>query len=140
MPRLHHQRRRGRRECVRRHLVRGRPYQCSVQLAGAELIVNINESPYHAGKSGYRHEMLAKRAVDNQAIVLYTMIWLAARMSWSPMVTSELFDHDGKLLMRGNQFRRGTCFSYHLDMDPLSQACQNRGNVSAGWNARLCSR
>jgi NAD+ synthase (glutamine-hydrolysing) len=38
---------------------------------GAELIVNISASPYHAGKAHTREEMLATRAKDNTAAVLY---------------------------------------------------------------------
>jgi NAD+ synthase (glutamine-hydrolysing) len=34
-------------------------------LAGAELIVTINGSPYHAGKARFREQMVATRAADN---------------------------------------------------------------------------
>ncbi len=40
-------------------------------LAGAEVIVNINASPYHIGKAGIREEMLITRARDNEVIVAY---------------------------------------------------------------------
>ena len=40
--------------------------------AGAEVIVNINASPFHVGKSRSREEMLATRARDNRVIVTYT--------------------------------------------------------------------
>jgi NAD+ synthase (glutamine-hydrolysing) len=40
--------------------------------AGAEIIVNINASPFHVGKSRTREQMLASRARDNQVIVTYT--------------------------------------------------------------------
>ena len=40
-------------------------------LAGAEVIVNINASPYHAGKGRVREEMLATRAIDNEVMVAY---------------------------------------------------------------------
>src|SRR5438067_7036075 len=39
--------------------------------AGAEVIVNINGSPYYAGKGLFREEMLATRAADNGVIVVY---------------------------------------------------------------------
>ena len=39
--------------------------------AGAELIVNINGSPFHAGKSAYREKMIATRAADNGLFVAY---------------------------------------------------------------------
>jgi NAD+ synthase (glutamine-hydrolysing) len=41
-------------------------------LGGAQAIVNINGSPYHAGKRGLRQQMLAKRAGDYGVFVCYT--------------------------------------------------------------------
>lgn len=40
--------------------------------AGAEVIVNINASPFHLGKSRYREQMLATRARENGVILTYT--------------------------------------------------------------------
>ncbi|MEA2411471.1 MAG: hypothetical protein QOC77_2032 [Thermoleophilaceae bacterium] len=40
-------------------------------LAGAQVIVNLSASPYHAGKPHERELMLLQRARDNTAIVLY---------------------------------------------------------------------
>ncbi len=40
-------------------------------LAGAEIAVNINGSPFHAGKSQQREQMLATRAADNAVLTLY---------------------------------------------------------------------
>lgn len=40
-------------------------------LSGAELIININASPYHIGKSAYRERMLSTRASDNAVIIAY---------------------------------------------------------------------
>ena len=39
--------------------------------AGAELIVNINGSPFHAGKTAYREKMIGTRAADNGLFVAY---------------------------------------------------------------------
>ena len=39
--------------------------------AGAELIVNINASPFHAGKRAFREEMIAQRALEHGATVAY---------------------------------------------------------------------
>ena len=39
--------------------------------AGAELIVNINASPYHLGKSKERERMLGTRASDSAAVLAY---------------------------------------------------------------------
>src|SRR3989475_4525727 len=40
-------------------------------LAGAELVVNINGSPYHAGKARFREQMISTRALDDQVCVAY---------------------------------------------------------------------
>lgn len=39
--------------------------------AGAELIVNINASPFHEGKRAYREKMIATRAADNELFVAH---------------------------------------------------------------------
>ena len=39
--------------------------------AGAEVIVNINASPFHAGKASQRERMIATRAADNGVFVAY---------------------------------------------------------------------
>ena len=40
-------------------------------LAGAEVIININASPYHRGKGAYRETMISTRASDNAVVVCY---------------------------------------------------------------------
>jgi len=40
--------------------------------AGAELVVNLSASPFRAGVVGTRREMIATRAADNQATVVYS--------------------------------------------------------------------
>ena len=40
-------------------------------LDGAEVIVNINASPFHAGKTGERERMLATRATDDHIAIAY---------------------------------------------------------------------
>ena len=49
----------------------GEPTRAQAQ-AGAQVIVNINGSPYHAGKRRSRQEMLAPRAGDYGVFVCYT--------------------------------------------------------------------
>ncbi|HLA17691.1 MAG TPA: NAD+ synthase [Dehalococcoidia bacterium] len=49
----------------------GEPTRAQAQ-AGAQVIVNINGSPYHAGKREFRQQMLATRAGDHGVFVCYT--------------------------------------------------------------------
>src|SRR5438270_9171405 len=47
------------------------PPASSEALAGAQVIVNVSASPYHAGKPLEREQMLVQRARDNLAIVAF---------------------------------------------------------------------
>lgn len=71
--------------------------------AGAEVIVNINASPYHASKRSFRKRMLATRASDNTAIVSYTnMVGGQDELIFEG--NSMLFGGAGELLAEGKQF------------------------------------
>ena len=72
--------------------------------AGAEIIVNINASPYHEGKQSYRQRMVATRAADNE---LYTA-YLNTVGGQDELVFdggSLIFDQVGELVARGKQFQ-----------------------------------
>ncbi len=47
------------------------PPEVQALQGGAQLLVNISASPYHAGKMAYREQMLATRAADNAAVVVF---------------------------------------------------------------------
>ena len=71
--------------------------------AGAELLVNINASPYHRGKRELRERMLATRAADNEVVVCY----LNTVGGQDELVFdggSLIFDQAGRLLAEGRQF------------------------------------
>jgi NAD+ synthase (glutamine-hydrolysing) len=71
---------------------------------GAELIVNINGSPYHRGKAASRERMLATRAADAHCVLVYVnqvcgqdeLVFDGASM---------VFDAEGELVARAAQFR-----------------------------------
>lgn len=46
----------------------------SQALSGAQLIININASPFHRGKRVLREEMLSKRSSESQVVVAYVNI------------------------------------------------------------------
>lgn len=48
------------------------PASRQATVGGAHLVLNINASPYHVGKTQSRERMLAARAKDNDVIVSYT--------------------------------------------------------------------
>jgi NAD+ synthase (glutamine-hydrolysing) len=71
--------------------------------AGAEVILNINGSPYHIGKETFRAEMLATRAADNGVIVAY----LNMAGGQDELVFdggSMVFNEQGTLIARAKEF------------------------------------
>jgi len=71
--------------------------------AGAEVIININSSPYHAGKRRFREKMLAIRASDNGVIVSYTNL-VGGQDELVFDGNSMVFDERGELITWGKQF------------------------------------
>ncbi len=72
-------------------------------LAGAELIININASPYHIGKGQFREHMLSTRASDNLVIIAY----LNTVGGQDELVFdghSLILDQDGAVIAMGRQF------------------------------------
>ena len=72
--------------------------------AGAEVIVNINASPFHVGKSRLREQMLATRARENGVIVTYTnMVGGQDELVFDG--NSLILDQSGNVIARGHAFR-----------------------------------
>jgi NAD+ synthase (glutamine-hydrolysing) len=71
--------------------------------AGAEVIVNINASPFHVGKSRSREEMLATRARDNRVIVTYTNT-VGGQDELIFDGNSVVLDHTGEAIARAKAF------------------------------------
>jgi NAD+ synthase (glutamine-hydrolysing) len=72
-------------------------------LAGAEVIVNINASPFSEQKTAFRKKMLATRAADNDAIVAYVnMVGGQDELVFDG--SSLVFDAGGELLAQGRAF------------------------------------
>ena len=71
--------------------------------AGAEVIININGSPYYAGKGLFREEMLATRAADNGVIVVYlNMVGGQDELVFDG--DSMVFNEQGALIARAKEF------------------------------------
>ena len=71
--------------------------------AGAELIVNINGSPFHAGKRAFREKMLATRASDNGLFVAYVNL-VGGQDELVFDGASIIFGPDGEVVARASQF------------------------------------
>jgi NAD+ synthase (glutamine-hydrolysing) len=72
--------------------------------AGAELIVNINGSPFHAGKGSQRERMLATRATNNRLFVGHVnMVGGQDELVFDG--ASMVIDPQGQVIARGSQFK-----------------------------------
>ena len=71
--------------------------------AGAEIIVNINGSPFHAGKRRFREKMLATRAADNELFLAYVnMVGGQDELVFDG--ASMIFDPQGDVIAASGQF------------------------------------
>ena len=88
---------------------------CQAEAAeGALVIININGSPYHAGKWRARAEMLGTRARDYRVVLCYNnLVGGQDELVFDGM--GMIFDHTGTLLARGLQFDEDFIVS---DVDP----------------------
>lgn len=72
-------------------------------IAGAEVIFNINASPYHMGKSHLREKMVSERASDNKIVIAY----LNTVGGQDELVFdggSFITDKTGEIIVKGRQF------------------------------------
>jgi NAD+ synthase (glutamine-hydrolysing) len=79
------------------------PTEAQALLGGAQLIINISSSPYHAGKGDFRERMLATRAADNTAIVAFCNL-VGGQDELVFDGHSLIFDAQGDLVARGRSF------------------------------------
>ena len=70
---------------------------------GAELVVNINASPYYAGRIHERDAMLATRAADASVPVLYVNL-VGGQDELVFDGASMMFDESGRMIARARQF------------------------------------
>jgi NAD+ synthase (glutamine-hydrolysing) len=84
--------------------------------AGAEVIININGSPFHTAKDQFREDMMATRAVDNGVIVAYlNMVGGQDEIVFDG--GSMIFDAQGNLLSRAKRFEEDLLIA---DLDTAS--------------------
>jgi NAD+ synthase (glutamine-hydrolysing) len=82
----------------------GNPTRAQALHGGAEIIVNISSSPYHAGKGHFRERMLATRAADSIAIVAFNNL-VGGQDELVFDGESLVFDESGNLISRGKKFQ-----------------------------------
>ncbi len=95
----------------------GDPIRTQALYGGAELIINISSSPYHAGKSTFRDKMISTRASDNMAMVAYCNL-VGGQDELVFDGGSLIIDQKGDLVIRGKQFEEDLVLS-DLDMEAV---------------------
>jgi NAD+ synthase (glutamine-hydrolysing) len=93
----------------------------SVQaLGGAELVVNINGSPYHVGKARFREQLVSTRAVDDLVCVAYVnMVGGQDELVFDG--ASMIVNEHGECLARGRMFEEDLVVA-DLDLDAVFRA------------------
>ena len=81
----------------------GGPVEEQVIRGGAEIVINLSASPYHAGKAQARRRMLCTRAADNLAVVCYVNL-VGAQDEIVYDGCSLLVDEQGQVLAEGLMF------------------------------------
>jgi NAD+ synthase (glutamine-hydrolysing) len=95
-------------------------------IAGAEVILNINASPYHMGKAHLREKMISERAAGNKVIIAY----LNTVGGQDELVFdggSFIVDKTGEIIVRGKQFEEEMIIS---EIALNSPGHPNRKNIS----------
>ncbi|MBI3357439.1 MAG: NAD+ synthase [Nitrospirae bacterium] len=101
--------------------------------AGAEVIINMNASPFHVGKSRSREQMLATRARENGVIVTYT--------NTVGGQDELIFDGNSVILDQvGNVIARGRAFQEDLLVADLNVDAVARGRMAHGRRKTLSAK
>ena len=88
--------------------------------AGAEVIVNINASPFHLGKRRVREQMLATRAREHGVVLTYTNA-VGAQDELVFDGNSVILDHQGEVISRGKAFEEDLIVA-DLNMEAVARA------------------
>jgi NAD+ synthase (glutamine-hydrolysing) len=94
------------------------PPATSEAVAGAQVIANISASPYHAGKGREREQMLAQRARDNIAAVVFCNL-VGGQDELMFDGHSVAIDQDGEIVARAPQFEEAFTVCT-LDLDAVA--------------------
>src|SRR2546426_148431 len=89
-------------------------------LAGAELVVNVNGSPYHAGKARFREQMVARRAAADLVCVAYVNM-VGGQEALGFGGPSLIVNEHGQCVARGRQFEEDFVVA-DLDLEAVFHA------------------
>ena len=98
----------------------GGPSEEQVVRGGAEVILNLSASPYHAGKALERRRMISTRAADNQAIVAYVNL-VGGQDEIVFDGSSLIVDERGRVVAEGEPFAEDMLIA-DVDLDEVFNA------------------
>jgi NAD+ synthase (glutamine-hydrolysing) len=98
----------------------GGPVEEQVIRGGAEIVLNLSASPYHAGKAMARRRMLCTRASDNLAVVCYVNL-VGGQDEIVYDGASLIVDEQGQVLAEGEMFVEDLVIA-DLDLDSVFNA------------------
>ncbi|MEJ2696338.1 MAG: NAD+ synthase [Candidatus Sulfobium sp.] len=98
--------------------------------AGAELIININASPFEKGKPETRERILADRSTENGVMIAYVnTVGGQDELVFDGM--SMVSDHTGRITARGKRFDEDM-LTVDLDMSEVGRERRNSGRQRRG--------
>jgi len=100
--------------------IAGGPAEEQAVRGGAEIILNVSASPYHANKADERRRMIATRAADNLAIVGYVNL-VGGQDEVIFDGASLLLDERGRVLAEGAMFEEDLVVA-DVDLDEIFNA------------------
>jgi len=90
---------------------------CTQARAGADVIINVNASPYERGKPETRERILSQRARENSVMIAYlNTVGGQDELVFDGM--SMVYDHQGRMIARGRQFEEDMMI-VDLDIDEV---------------------
>ncbi len=98
----------------------GDPVEAQARQGGAQVLVNLSASPYHAGKAGERRRMLAERATAQRAFVAYVNL-VGGQDEVLHDGASLVLDPRGAVVAAGAQFAEDLVVA-DLDLDAVGAA------------------
>ena len=93
--------------------------------AGAQILFNLNASPYHKNKLEQREQLITQRARENNVVIAYTNL-VGGQDELIFDGDSMLVDGDGEFVFHAPQFEEGL---YHVKLDTRSGKLQKSATI-----------
>ncbi|MCX8110383.1 MAG: NAD+ synthase [Syntrophorhabdaceae bacterium] len=104
-------------------------------MASATLILNINASPYHAGKIKTREAIITEQARDNNIAIVYTnMVGGQDELVFDG--GSMVVDRDGYIMARANQFKE-ELYTVEIPLSHLTKVYDSQQKKARQWSHRV---